>query len=325
MKIITFTQSTFSIRSGGHDFNVNHSSVGDTGILIDMVNFNQTTLSADNRTMTVGVGARWGDVYQSLNGSGVSINGARSPNPGVGGQTLGGGIGWFSNIVGVCAASVVAVEIVIANSSIVTADNETNSDLLWALRGGGPNYGIVTSFTYKTLPINNMWFESRLYTPDKNQHLLNALVAYQEMAVNDTKANIVYQLSESTTSPQSFVGFLYLDPVERPSVFSPFYDIPPSLTRINSTIGNLAELASLYYDPVYPQTPPSRYVDSRPFSHRSFGCLLLASSTDKLTSLPSFTETLWSPCHMQSTMQLTKKVTPRSPCTRRKQRPLVQS
>ena len=260
MNIIAFTQSTFSIRSGGHDFNVNHSSVGQAGVLIDMINFNQTTLSTDKKTMTIGVGARWGDVYQALNGSGVSVNGARSPNPAVGGQTLGGGIGWFSNLVGVCAASVVALEVVLANSSIIRADNETNSGLLWALTGGGPNYGVVTSFTYKTLPIDNMWFESRLYTPDKNQLLLNALVTYNEMAINETKANIIYQLSEDTSSPQSFVGFLYLDPVERPSIFRPFYDIPQHSTRINSTIGNLAKLASFYYNPVYPQTPPSRYV-----------------------------------------------------------------
>ena len=260
IKIVTSTQATFSIRSGGHDFNVNHGSVGPAGILIDLANLDQIILSADKRTITVGVGARWGDVYQAINGSGISVNGARSPNPGVGGQTLGGGIGWFSNLAGVCAASVVSAEVVLANSSIVRADNTSNSDLLWALKGGGPNYGVVTSFTYKTLAIDNMWFESRLYTSDKNQQLLDALVTYQEMAINDTKANIVYQLSENTASPQSFVGFLYLEPLELPSVFRAFYDIPQTINKINSTINNLAMLASLYYDPVYPQIPPSRYV-----------------------------------------------------------------
>ncbi|KAL1979197.1 hypothetical protein VTN96DRAFT_6519 [Rasamsonia emersonii] len=265
MTIITFTQTTFAVRSGGHDFNVNHSSVGRNGILVDMANFNNITLSADKSTVTIGVGARWGDVYNALNGSGVSVNGARSPNPGVGGQTLGGGIGWFSNLAGVSAASVIAAEVVLANSTIVRASQESHPELLWALKGGGPNYGIVTSFTYRTLPIDKMWFEARLYTRDKNQQLLNALVAYQEMASNDSKANIVYQLSENTTAPQSFVGFLYLDPVEYPSVFSPFYDIPHTVNMIDSTIGTLADLSSMYNDPQYPQTPPSRdYVVSLP-------------------------------------------------------------
>ena len=326
MRIIAFTQSIFSIRSGGHDFNVNHSSVDKVGFLLDMVNFNQTKLSTDKKTMTIGAGARWGDVYQALNGSGVSVNGGRSPNPGVGGQTLGGGIGWFSNLVGISAASVVAVEVVLANSSIIQADNETNSELLWALKGGGPNFGVVTSFTYRTLPIDNMWFESRLYTPDKNQLLLNALVAYNEMAVNDTKANIIYQLSESTSSPQSFVGFLYLDPVERPSVFRPFYDIPQNSTRINSTIGNLAELASLYYDPVYPQTPPSRYVQNSSFLAQVVRVSLDGKrNARRLTLFSLFAETMWYLCPTRLATQRIKKVISRSPRTRSKQRPLVQS
>lgn len=262
--IVTFTQATFSIRSGGHDFNVNHSNVGQSGILVDMTNFNNISLSADKSAVTVGVGVRWGTVYQALNGTGVSVNGGRSPNPGVGGQTLGGGIGWFSNLAGVTASSVIAAEVVLANSSVVQANEASNQELLWGLRGGGPNYGIVTSFTYKTLPIDKMWFAARLYTADKNQQLLNALVAYQQLAANDNRANIVYQLSEDTAVPQSFVGFLYLDPVEYPSVFSPFYNITQATNMVNSTIRTLADLATHYYNPQYPDPgiPPSRYVDS---------------------------------------------------------------
>ena len=81
MKIIVFTQSTFSISSGGHDFNVNHSSVGQAGMLVGMVDVNQTTPSADKRSMTVGVGARWGDVYRALNESGVSVSWRAKPEP----------------------------------------------------------------------------------------------------------------------------------------------------------------------------------------------------------------------------------------------------
>lgn len=132
-----------------------------------------------------------------------------------------------------------------------------------------------------------MWFESRLYTPDKNQQLLNALLTLQQMAVNDIKANIINQLSENTSCPQSFVGSLHLDPVERPSVFRPFYDIPQKLSNINSTIGNLAETASLYYGPVYPQTLPSRHVDSLPFPNRPSECLSTASGMKRRLIPPS--------------------------------------
>lgn len=260
LKVVNITQSHFAIRSGGHDFNVNHSSVGESGILVDLGKLNQTMLNADKSNMTIGVGARWGDVYKALDGSGVSVNGARSPNPAVGGQTLGGGIGWFTNLAGVCAASVIAAEVVLANSSVVAIDGKSSPDLLWALKGGGPNFGVVVSFTYATIPIDKMWFEARTYGADMNKELLNALVRYQDLASNDTKANIVYQLSANSTDPQSFVGFLYLEPLVRPSIFKPFYDVPHLTTRINSTVGNLETLATSYYSPAYPQAPPRRCV-----------------------------------------------------------------
>lgn len=263
MAVIRLTQTSFSVRSGGHDFNLNHSSVDQNGILVDMANFNAISLHDDKRGVTVGAGTRWGAVYNALNGTGMSVNGARSPNPAVGGQTLGGGIGWLTHLVGVTAASVKAAEVVLANSSIVQATDTTNPDLLWALRGGGPNYGIVTSFTYKTLQIDKMWFSARRYTSDKNRQLLDALVEYQRLAANDTKANIVYQLSEDKTAAQSFVGFLYLDPnADYPSVFSPFYGIAQAEDMINATVGTLADLTSHYNTAQYPDpgVPPSRYL-----------------------------------------------------------------
>ncbi|OKL55509.1 hypothetical protein UA08_09256 [Talaromyces atroroseus] len=132
MAIVRFTQTRFSVRSGGHDFNVNHSSTNHDGILINVANFNSISLSADKGSLTVGVGSRWGAVYSALNGTGVSVNGARSPNPAVGGQTLGGGIGWFTNQAGVTAASVIAAEVVLANSSRLGA-NDTNANIVYQL------------------------------------------------------------------------------------------------------------------------------------------------------------------------------------------------
>ncbi|KAI0425480.1 hypothetical protein F5Y09DRAFT_352244 [Xylaria sp. FL1042] len=262
MAIITSTHATFSIRSGGHDFNVDHSSVGPNGILIDLSNLNDVSVSPDMKTVTTGPGALWGDVYRALNGTGVSVNGGRSPGVGVGGQTLGGGIGWFTNDAGVTAASLIAAKVVLANSSILRVDGTTHPDLLWALRGGGSNFGIVTSLTYKTLPHDKMWFAARLYTSDKNQQLLDALIEYERLSANSTKSSIVYSLSYTgTTAPGSFVGFLYLDPVEFPPVFEPFLKIEQALDMINSTIGTVAELTSYYRGKQYPDpgVPPMRH------------------------------------------------------------------
>lgn len=260
LNVITATQTKFSVRSGGHDFNVNHSSVDSTGILIDLTNFNSINLSADKRNVTVGVGANWGTVYKALNGSGISINGGKSPNPGVGGQTLGGGHGWLSDSAGVTAAQVIAAEVVLSNGTVVQATDEHHPDLIWALRGGGPNFGIVTHFTYRTLPVDKVWFAMWRFAPSKNQQLVNALVPYYQLAANDTRAAIVFQLSVDTTTTGSFVGFMYSDPVEFPTVFAPFYAIEPDAVAIESTFGTIADLALAYYAPQFPDpgVSPSR-------------------------------------------------------------------
>ncbi|KAI8959966.1 FAD-binding domain-containing protein [Daldinia sp. FL1419] len=241
LSLITSTNTTFSIRSGGHDFNKNHSNV-QQGVVIDLVNLNGISLSADRSSVTIGTGRRWGEVYKTLSGSGVSINGARDSSPGVGGQTLAGGQGWFSSIAGVTAASVTAAEVVLANSSIIHATEENAADLLWALRGGGPNYGIVTSFTFKTIPVEKVWYLYRSFSSDKNQELLNALVEYGRLASDDDKASLAFGLSQDTSSPDSFIWLFYADAVEFPDVFKPFYGIEPT-TDGNSTIGTQADLA----------------------------------------------------------------------------------
>lgn len=212
----------------------------------------------------MGAGARWGAVYRALNGTGVSVNGGKSPNPAVAGQTLGGGHGWLTNSAGVTAASLVAAEVVLANTTILTATEENAPELLWALRGGGPNFGIVTQLTYQTIPLDKVWFVRWNFAPEDNQRLLNALVAYHELAANDTKAGIVFQLSVDPGSASSFVGFFYEDPVEYPPVFAPFYEIEPAAITIPSTFGTIADLAFNYNAPQYPDPGvlPSRSVQN---------------------------------------------------------------
>ncbi|KAI1423464.1 FAD-binding domain-containing protein [Xylaria sp. FL1777] len=267
LAIITSTQATFSVRSGGHNFNIGHSSVGQEGLLIDLVNLNKISLDKEKTQVTVGAGSRWGHVHETLSGSGVSVNGGRSPDPGVGGQTLGGGIGWLTSIAGATAASLIEAQVVLANSTVIHVSEKQHPDLIWALRGGANNFGIVTSFTYKTLPIDKVWFEARLYAADQNQALVNALVSYQELASKDPNANIVFGLSPNRSAPQSFVGFVYLDPVPSPSIFDPFFAIPPAGTMINSTIGTIYDLSMGFSSPQYPEpgtVPLRHYVVSLP-------------------------------------------------------------
>lgn len=157
----------------------------------------------------------------------------------------------------------------------------------------------MTSFTYDTLPVDKLWFAANLYTSNKNQQLLNALVEYQQIADRDAKAHIVYQLSEDTRAAGSFVGFFYMDPVEWPSVFELFHNITPTANMINSSIGTLSELVSRYYNPQYPDAggPPLRYA--------RYLTLLLHSFVGELTIKSEITSFLY---HRDLKMRHIKRV-----------------
>lgn len=194
-----------------------------------------------------------------VNGTGVSVNGARSPDPAIGGQTISGGSGWLNNLAGPTAASVIGADVVLANATIVHASEQNAADLLWALRGGGPNYGIVISFTYKTLPVDKVWYGTRLFPAEMNRRLLDALVEYRQLAAKDTKASLVFGLSTDTSTPASFVGYFYADAVEYPSVFTPFYNLTAASGGITPRLGTLADLTAGTHTPQYPEpgTVPS--------------------------------------------------------------------
>ena len=90
MSVINFTGTKFAIRSGGHNPNIGYSSIDGSGLLIDMVNLNQTRLSSDKKTISIGPGQRFGPAYKQLEKLGYYFNGARNPEVGVGGLFLGG-------------------------------------------------------------------------------------------------------------------------------------------------------------------------------------------------------------------------------------------
>src|SRR6516225_10357299 len=141
-----------SIRGGGH--NAAGSGICDDGLVIDLSLIRYVRVDPKKSTVLVGGGALWGDVDHATHAFGLAVPAGIISTTGVGGLTLGGGIGHLTRQCGLTIDNLLAVDMVLADGRFVTANAKENSDLFWAVRGGGGNYGIVTSFLFNATPIH---------------------------------------------------------------------------------------------------------------------------------------------------------------------------
>lgn len=142
MEIITHTSARFAIRGRGNNPNRGWAGIGENGLLLDLSSLNKLELQDANSTMVVGAGNKWIDVYKQLEGTKRTILGARMPNVGVGGVLLGCGIPNFASEFGLACDYIRRMEVVLGNGSVVLVNEDLHADLWWALRGGGPNFGM---------------------------------------------------------------------------------------------------------------------------------------------------------------------------------------
>lgn len=143
-----------AVKGGGH--NSAGNAVCDDGIMIDLSLMRRVNVNPKNKTVRVDGGALLGDMdYETqLYGLAVSGGGIVS-HTGVGGLTLGGGFGWISRKHGLAVDNLISAEVVTADGNLLTASTEENPDLFWGIRGGGGNFGIVTSFRFKCVEIGH--------------------------------------------------------------------------------------------------------------------------------------------------------------------------
>jgi FAD/FMN-containing dehydrogenase len=136
-----------SVRGGGHNFA--GYAVWDGGLMVDLSGMRKVTVDPATRRAVSGGGATWGDLDAATQAHGLAVTGGFISHTGVGGLTLGGGIGWLTRKAGLSSDNLVAAEVVTAEGRILRASADTNADLFWAIRGGGGNFGVVTSFEYQ--------------------------------------------------------------------------------------------------------------------------------------------------------------------------------
>ena len=136
-----------AVRGGGH--NGGGLGICDDGMVIDLSGLKSVRVNLSDQTVRVGGGNVWGEVDHATHAFGLAVPAGIISSTGVGGLTLGGGVGHLSRKFGLTIDNLLEADMVLANGSFVTVNDQQNSDLFWAIRGGGGNFGIVTSFKFK--------------------------------------------------------------------------------------------------------------------------------------------------------------------------------
>ncbi|KAF2657849.1 FAD-binding domain-containing protein [Lophiostoma macrostomum CBS 122681] len=241
LKVVNFLRIRFTVRSGGHSPNPGWASINGTGILIDMQLLHQITVSDSGEVASIGPGTRWGDVYQALDQYEVSVVGGRIPSVGVAGVILGGGYFHFSAHYGLAADNVKNFEVVLADGAIVNANARSYSDLFWALKGGGPNFGIITRFDLYTIPVRDIWYQVTIHSNDQVSVILDAFVEWQQNGAKDSQSTVALIIGVETIT----LGLFYATQTPSLEVFAPFKGISSVSVAVPATNGTVLELTKI--------------------------------------------------------------------------------
>ncbi|KAI0973116.1 hypothetical protein F4678DRAFT_427972 [Xylaria arbuscula] len=241
VKILTQLDCNFAIRSGGHSTWAGDANIAN-GVTIDLQNLDHITVSQDKSKVSVGPGARWGDVYRATEAFQLVVAGGRVGTVGVGGLSTGGGLSSFSPRFGWTCDNVASMEVVLANGNIVNVSDTQNVDLLHALRGGSNNFGVVTRFDFHAYAQGAMWGGTVNYDIETLPLQLEAVSKLASSNPYDeftsVTLNIVYDAG-GNLSVQN--GLQYTKAVEYPSFLKPLTDIPHSSDTLR--IGNVSNFA----------------------------------------------------------------------------------
>ena len=161
-----------AVRGGGHS--VPGFGTCDGGVVVDMSAMRGVRVDPMNQTARVAGGATWGDLNAAAYPFGLATTGGVVSTTGVGGLTLGGGIGYLARGLGLSIDSLVAADVVTGDGSFHVASEKDEADLFWAIRGGGGNFGVVTSFEFRLSPVRDIYGGPMLYELDAAGDVLKA-------------------------------------------------------------------------------------------------------------------------------------------------------
>jgi FAD/FMN-containing dehydrogenase len=180
-----------AVRGGGH--NVAGNALCDGGVVIDLAGMRAVRVDQERGVVRVGGGARLGDVDHETQAFGLAAPFGAVSTTGVAGLTLHGGLGFLMRKHGLSADNLLSADVVTASGELITARENNHPDLLWALRGGGGNFGVVTSFEFRLHPVGpEVWFMLVLYPYSAGKDVLQAFRALMPGAPDELMALAMY-------------------------------------------------------------------------------------------------------------------------------------
>jgi FAD/FMN-containing dehydrogenase len=234
------TELDVAVRSGGHS--VAGLSVCEGGIVIDLGGLRKIKVDPVAKTARAGGGVLWGEFDAATQAHGLHTPGGRVTSTGIGGFTTGGGYGWTSSKYGLTCDNLLSAEVVLADGSIVTANEHENEDLFWGIRGGGGNFGIVTELELRLHELGPIVLAGLALWPlERAGEVLRGWRDCMDTAPDELSSACVIV----TAPPEPFVpehlkdrtalgmAVLYVgDPEEGASVVQPLKDLGPDLDHI---------------------------------------------------------------------------------------------
>jgi FAD/FMN-containing dehydrogenase len=225
-----------AVRSTGH--NVAGFSVCQDGLVIDLSRMKEIAVDAAAKTVRVGAGCNWGEVNDALQPHGLAATGGFVSVTGVSGLTLGGGLGWLVRKHGLALDNLLSARVVLADGRLVTASADEHADLFWALRGGGGNFGVVTSFEFQAHPAGTVLAGIVLHPAANAAAVLRRWRDLEAMAPEESNQGaLLFHLPDDPSAPEPLrnapvvgLGGVYAGPPdEGERVLRPMREFGPPL------------------------------------------------------------------------------------------------
>lgn len=227
-----------AIRGGGH----NGGGLGlcDGGLVIDLSGIKYVRVNTSDNTVRVGGGNLWGEVDHATHAYGLAIPAGIISTTGVGGLTLGGGVGYLSRKFGLSIDNLLEADIVLADGTFVTVNPDQHEDLFWAIRGGGGNFGVVTSFEFQAHYLKTVFGGPTLWPIERTEEIMEWFDGFIQSAPDDLNGFIATLVIPGPPFPEAlhnkqFCGIVWCytgDSEKANDIFKPVMEKEPVFQHV---------------------------------------------------------------------------------------------